>query len=57
MMVETASTSTQFVKWSMATIKNFLQDMETENGPKMSILYTAKAIDFQLDAECWKAFM
>ena len=36
-IVGTASTSTHFVKWSMATIKNFFGDVETGNGPKISI--------------------
>ena len=51
MMVGTASTSTHFVKWSTATIRNFFWDVKTGNGPRISIPHIAKG--HGLPIGCW----
>ena len=53
-MVGTASTSIHFVKWSMAMIKNFFCNLETGMVPGCPFSIQQRAMDFQLDAECWK---
>ena len=50
-MVGTASTSTHFMKWSTATIRNFFWDVETGNGHRISIPHIAKG--HGLPIGCW----